>query len=67
LVTHDVTEAIVLGDRVALIEDGIVKLELNVDLPRPRRRGTPEVAALENKILRYLFNDAGYLGWRNAA
>ncbi len=39
LVTHDVTEAIVLGDRVELIEDGIIKLELNVDLPRPRRRG----------------------------
>jgi sulfonate transport system ATP-binding protein len=67
LVTHDVTEAIVLGDRVVLIEDGIVKLEFNVDLPRPRRRGTLEVAALENKILRYLFNDAGYLGRRNAA
>ncbi len=37
LVTHDVTEAIILGDRVVLVEDGIVKLELEVDLPRPRR------------------------------
>lgn len=60
LVTHDVTEAIVLGDRVVLIEDGIVKLELAVDLPRPRHRGSPEVAALENKVLRYLFDDGTY-------
>ena len=61
LVTHDVTEAIVLGDRVVLIEDGIIKLELKIDLPRPRRRGSPQVAALEEKILRYLFSDGGYL------
>ncbi len=67
LVTHDVTEAIVLGDRVVLIEDGIVKLELDIDLPRPRRRGTPEVAALEEKVLRHLFSDGGYLQRRTAA
>ena len=64
LVTHDVTEAIVLGDRVVLIEDGIIKLEVNVDLPRPRRRGSPEVAALEEKILRHLLSDGGYLDRR---
>jgi len=67
LVTHDVTEAIVLGDRVILIENGIVKLEVDVDLPRPRRRGTPGVASLEEKILRHLFGDGGYLERRNAA
>jgi sulfonate transport system ATP-binding protein len=66
LVTHDVTEAIVLGDRVVLIEDGIIKLELEIDLPRPRRRGSPEVAALEEKILRHLFSDGGYVQ-RNVA
>lgn len=57
LVTHDVTEAVVLGDRVVLIEDGIVRLELEIDLPRPRRRGSPKVAALEAKVLRYLLGD----------
>lgn len=61
LVTHDVTEAVVLGDRVVLIEDGIVKLEVVVDLPRPRRCGSPGVAALEEKILRHLFSDGGYV------
>jgi sulfonate transport system ATP-binding protein len=60
LVTHDVTEAVMLGDRVVLIEDGIVKLELTIDLPRPRRRGSPHVAALEQRILRHLLNDGGY-------
>ena len=34
LVTHDVTEAVVLGDRVVLIEDGIVKLEVSSRVER---------------------------------
>lgn len=54
LVTHDVSEALMLGDRVLLIEDGLVKLDLDVNMPRPRRRGSPEIAALEGEILRYL-------------
>jgi sulfonate transport system ATP-binding protein len=60
LVTHDVTEAVMLGDRVVLIEDGIVKLEVDVPIARPRRRGSPQVAALEERILRHLFTDGGY-------
>jgi sulfonate transport system ATP-binding protein len=55
LVTHDVQEAIVLGDRVLLIEDGDIALDVKVDLPRPRRRGDPAFAALEGKILDRLF------------
>ncbi|MGZ5903988.1 MAG: ATP-binding cassette domain-containing protein [Reyranella sp.] len=58
LVTHDVTEAVMLGDRVVLIEDGIVKLEVDVPIARPRRRGSPQVAALEERILSHLFADA---------
>ncbi|HSS87061.1 MAG TPA: ATP-binding cassette domain-containing protein [Reyranella sp.] len=57
LVTHDVTEAVMLGDRVVLIEDGIVKLEVDVPIARPRRRGSPQVAALEERILSHLFAD----------
>jgi sulfonate transport system ATP-binding protein len=71
LVTHDVTEAIMLGDRVVLIEDGVIKLEIDVPIERPRRRGSPQVAALEQRILRYLFTDGGYLerseGWASTA
>jgi sulfonate transport system ATP-binding protein len=61
LVTHDVTEAVMLGDRVVLIEDGIVKLEVDVPIERPRRRGSPQVAALEARILSHLFADGGYI------
>ncbi|GBF57982.1 aliphatic sulfonates import ATP-binding protein SsuB [Candidatus Phycosocius bacilliformis] len=57
LVTHDVGEAVALGDRVILIDQGRVALDLTIDLPRPRRRGTPEFAALEGQILDTLFGD----------
>ncbi|GGC97494.1 ATP-binding cassette domain-containing protein [Undibacterium terreum] len=51
LVTHDVQEAIALADRVILIEDGQITLDEQVSLPRPRARGNPAFAALEEKIL----------------
>jgi sulfonate transport system ATP-binding protein len=57
MVTHDVGEAVALGDRVILIDDGRVVLDLAVDLPRPRKRGTPEFGALEAQILDKLFGD----------
>lgn len=51
LVTHDVSEAVALADRVVLLEDGAVALDLRIDLPRPRHRGHPAFAALEERIL----------------
>jgi len=51
LVTHDVEEAVTLADRVILIEDGRIALDVPVDLPRPRRRGDPAVAAVEGRVL----------------
>ena len=51
LVTHDVQEAVALADRVVLIEDGVIALDLAVDLPRPRHRGDPRFAALEERLL----------------
>jgi sulfonate transport system ATP-binding protein len=51
LVTHDVQEAVALADRVVLIEDGVVALDLPIDLPRPRHRGDPRFAALEERLL----------------
>ncbi|HEV7814645.1 MAG TPA: ATP-binding cassette domain-containing protein [Janthinobacterium sp.] len=51
LVTHDVQEAVALADRVILIEDGRITLDLKVDLPRPRARGSAAFAALEQRIL----------------
>ncbi|MFG1357496.1 ATP-binding cassette domain-containing protein [Xanthobacter pseudotagetidis] len=54
LVTHDVAEAVALADRVVLIEDGAIALDVEVPLPRPRRRGAPELAHLEGVILEKL-------------
>jgi sulfonate transport system ATP-binding protein len=54
LVTHDVSEALALADRVILIEDGGIALDLEVSLPRPRRRGSIALAQLEERILKLL-------------
>ena len=51
MVTHDVPEAIALADRIVLIEDGRVTLDLDVNLPRPRHRGSEGFARLEAEIL----------------
>jgi sulfonate transport system ATP-binding protein len=67
LATHDIMEAIMLGDRVVLIENGIVKLEIDVPLARPRVRDSAEVAALRERILSHLFNDSGYVEQSRAA
>ena len=50
LVTHDVSEALTLADRVLLIEDGRITLDERVDLPRPRRRDAT-FGALEQDLL----------------
>lgn len=51
LVTHDVSEAVMMADRVLLIEEGKIGLDLPVDLPRPRRRGSARLAELEEIVL----------------
>jgi sulfonate transport system ATP-binding protein len=58
LVTHDVAEAVTLADRVLLIEEGRISLDLRIDLPRPRERGSADIAAFEGLILRELFKNA---------
>lgn len=54
LVTHDVTEAVLLADRVILIEEGFISTELPIDLARPRNPAHPEFIKLQNKLLNQL-------------
>jgi len=51
LVTHDVQEAVVLADRILLVEEGRLALDLEVGLARPRARGGVDVGSLEQKVL----------------
>ena len=51
-VTHNVREAVRLGDRVILLSSrpGRVAHEYTIDVPRPRRIDSPEVAGLAAEI-----------------
>jgi sulfonate transport system ATP-binding protein len=54
LVTHDVSEAAALGDRILLVEEGRVTLDDQISLARPREHGQHEFAALESRVLKRL-------------
>jgi sulfonate transport system ATP-binding protein len=58
LVTHDVSEAVALADRVLVIEDGLIAHDIDVAIARPRRRGSADLAALEGAILHRLLEGA---------
>ncbi len=51
LVTHDVDEALSLADRVLVLENGKIALDLSVELPRPRRREAAAFTAQRASLL----------------
>jgi ABC-type nitrate/sulfonate/bicarbonate transport system ATPase subunit len=71
LVTHDVEEAFVLADRVAVLSGrpGRVIEELDVDIPRPRARTDIELVALRERAIEILGQGAslGTSGGRGTA
>lgn len=51
LVTHDVDEAIALADRVLVLEDGAIAVDVTVDLPARRDPGLPEFQRIRRTLL----------------
>lgn len=56
LVTHDISEAVTLADRVILLDGGKIDLDIAIDLPRPRYRDHPRWIQLEEEILQRVLN-----------
>jgi sulfonate transport system ATP-binding protein len=54
LVTHDVEEALLLADRVLVMDEGRIAHELTVDLPRARDLTAPEFVTLRARLLNWL-------------
>ena len=50
LVTHDVSEAVQLADRIILLDKGRIAQQFNVDLPRPRQKNMA-FTTLEQQVL----------------
>ncbi|MCW0181982.1 MAG: ATP-binding cassette domain-containing protein [Zavarzinia sp.] len=51
LITHDVGEAIALADRVLVLREGALALDVEVPRQRPRGHGDAQLAQLEARIL----------------
>ncbi|EMF56143.1 MULTISPECIES: ABC transporter ATP-binding protein [Streptomyces] len=51
LVTHDVDEAIVLADRVLVLEEGRIGLDLTIDRPHPRSYRDPLLGDYRERLL----------------
>jgi sulfonate transport system ATP-binding protein len=62
LVTHDVGEAVLLSDRVVVVDAGRIAASFVVDVPRPRRREDAAIAQLTGQVLDVIFGSEGQVG-----
>ncbi len=64
-VTHSITEAVFLGDRIAVMgpRPGRIVTTLSIDLSRPRRLGVRETSLFAKYVhqIRQIFRDMGFL------
>lgn len=51
LVTHDVDEAILLADRVLVLDDGKIAVDLPIEAPRPRTHADPAFTRHRDRLL----------------
>ncbi|MEV0687363.1 ABC transporter ATP-binding protein [Nocardia sp. NPDC050378] len=51
LVTHDVDEALLLADRVLVLDEGRIAIDQRIDIARPRRHAHPEFIRLREVLL----------------
>ena len=54
LVTHDVDEALLLADRILVLRNGQISLDLTIEIASPRDRSDPTFTALRSTLLREL-------------
>ncbi|SHI78883.1 ABC transporter ATP-binding protein [Parasporobacterium paucivorans] len=59
LVTHDIDEAIYLGDRIVVMSSrpGTIEEIIPVELPRPRDRGSSDFAYIKKRVYNHFFKD----------
>ncbi|MCR0982179.1 ABC transporter ATP-binding protein [Roseomonas populi] len=51
IVTHDVDEAVLLADRVLVLDAGRIAADIPVEMPRPRSHGDSRFVALRRRLL----------------
>ena len=56
-VTHDVREAIRLADRIILIQDGHISMDVRVEHPRPRQFTDNKLTLLEDQVLKRIMEE----------
>lgn len=58
LVTHDIQEAVVLADRVVILENGRWLDTIQIDVPHPRSAHLPELAVLQHTLLQRIVGES---------
>lgn len=59
LITHDAEEAARLADRIVVLKDGVIDAQIEVSLPRPRRRTGPDIDQIKEQVLARILGTRG--------